>query len=88
MSTDLKNNVMGSLRTAWQSFTRIPIPALPPQVEGQTAAEIQPLDKEGRRTIIFIFMPDLQWDQKYSYMCNKHAFSKNANFNEKVISLN
>ncbi|MGH0120785.1 UNVERIFIED_CONTAM: hypothetical protein FKN15_065121 [Acipenser sinensis] len=50
MSTDLKNNVMGSLRTAWQSFTRIPIPALPPQVEGQTAAEIQPLDKEGDRT--------------------------------------
>ncbi|XP_034775761.2 phospholipase DDHD2-like isoform X2 [Acipenser ruthenus] len=49
MSTDLKNNVMGSLRTAWQSFTRIPIPALPPQVEGQTAAEIQPLDKEAER---------------------------------------
>ncbi|XP_028851871.1 phospholipase DDHD2-like isoform X2 [Denticeps clupeoides] len=29
MSADLKNNVMGSLRTAWQSFTRFPVAALP-----------------------------------------------------------
>ncbi|XP_041089548.1 phospholipase DDHD2-like isoform X2 [Polyodon spathula] len=48
MSTDLKNNVMGSLRTAWQSFTRLPIPALPPQAEGETTAEIQPLEKAER----------------------------------------
>ncbi|XP_041089551.1 phospholipase DDHD2-like isoform X4 [Polyodon spathula] len=48
MSTDLKNNVMGSLRTAWQSFTRLPIPALPPQAEGETTAEIQPLEKGDR----------------------------------------
>ncbi|XP_043968481.1 phospholipase DDHD2 isoform X1 [Gambusia affinis] len=34
MSMDLKNNVLGSLRTAWQSFTR-PVAALPPVEEGE-----------------------------------------------------
>lgn len=29
MGADLKNNVIGSLRTAWQSFARIPVAALP-----------------------------------------------------------
>uniref|UniRef100_A0A8C7ZGF2 DDHD domain containing 2 n=1 Tax=Oryzias sinensis TaxID=183150 RepID=A0A8C7ZGF2_9TELE len=29
MSMDLKNNVLGSLRTAWQSFARMPVAALP-----------------------------------------------------------
>ncbi|NWU24568.1 DDHD2 Phospholipase, partial [Dyaphorophyia castanea] len=28
MSVDLKNNLLGSLRVAWQSFTRAPLPAL------------------------------------------------------------
>uniref|UniRef100_A0A8C9WHV1 DDHD domain containing 2 n=1 Tax=Scleropages formosus TaxID=113540 RepID=A0A8C9WHV1_SCLFO len=35
MSADLKNNVLGSLRTAWQSFSRLPIAALPPVAEGE-----------------------------------------------------
>lgn len=38
MSIDLKNNVLGSLRTAWQSFARIPVAALPP-VEGESTTE-------------------------------------------------
>ncbi|XP_062371806.1 phospholipase DDHD2-like [Sardina pilchardus] len=29
MGADLRNNVLGSLRTAWQSFARIPVAALP-----------------------------------------------------------
>lgn len=29
MGADLKNNVIGSLRTAWQSFSRLPVAALP-----------------------------------------------------------
>ncbi|XP_061116244.1 LOW QUALITY PROTEIN: phospholipase DDHD2-like [Conger conger] len=37
MSTDLKNNVLGSLRTAWQSFSRLPIAALPPVGEAECA---------------------------------------------------
>ncbi|XP_029367312.1 phospholipase DDHD2 isoform X2 [Echeneis naucrates] len=37
MSMDLKNNVLGSLRTAWQSFARLPVAALPP-VEGEGEA--------------------------------------------------
>ncbi|XP_038558654.1 phospholipase DDHD2 isoform X3 [Micropterus salmoides] len=37
MSMDLKNNVLGSLRTAWQSFSRLPVAALPPVEERETA---------------------------------------------------
>ncbi|KAM3867537.1 triacylglycerol hydrolase DDHD2 [Diretmus argenteus] len=39
MSTDLKNNVLGSLRTAWQSFSRLPVAALPPVEGGETTTE-------------------------------------------------
>nr|XP_015828058.2 phospholipase DDHD2 isoform X2 [Nothobranchius furzeri] len=39
MSMDLKNNVLGSLRTAWQSFTRLPVAALPPLEEAGTTNE-------------------------------------------------
>ena len=39
MSMDLKNNVLGSLRTAWQSFTRLPAAALPQVEEGETTIE-------------------------------------------------
>ncbi|XP_069379938.1 phospholipase DDHD2 isoform X3 [Paralichthys olivaceus] len=40
MSMDLKNNVLGSLRTAWQSFSRLPAAAaLPPVEEGETTIE-------------------------------------------------
>ncbi|CAJ1068844.1 phospholipase DDHD2 isoform X3 [Xyrichtys novacula] len=39
MSMDLKNNVLGSLRTAWQSFARLPVAALPPVEEGETSME-------------------------------------------------
>ncbi|KAK5910152.1 hypothetical protein CesoFtcFv8_004014 [Champsocephalus esox] len=39
MSMDLKNNVFGSLRTAWQSFSRIPVAALPPLDEANTTIE-------------------------------------------------
>ncbi|KAM6945137.1 triacylglycerol hydrolase DDHD2 isoform 3-T5 [Lycodopsis pacificus] len=39
MSMDLKNNVLGSLRTAWQSFSRLPVAALPPVDQGDTTIE-------------------------------------------------
>ncbi|KAM8760649.1 triacylglycerol hydrolase DDHD2-like isoform 2-T3 [Acanthopagrus schlegelii] len=39
MSMDLKNNVLGSLRTAWQSFARLPVAALPPVEEGESTIE-------------------------------------------------
>lgn len=39
MSMDLKNNVLGSLRTAWQSFARLPVAALPPVEEGENTIE-------------------------------------------------
>lgn len=37
MGMDIKNNVLGSLRTAWQSFARLPVAALPP-VEAEDAS--------------------------------------------------
>uniref|UniRef100_A0A8C4RK16 DDHD domain containing 2 n=1 Tax=Erpetoichthys calabaricus TaxID=27687 RepID=A0A8C4RK16_ERPCA len=46
MSTDLKNNVLGSLRTAWQSFTRIPVPALPAVANGDTLPEAATQESE------------------------------------------
>ncbi|NXN94693.1 DDHD2 Phospholipase, partial [Rhinopomastus cyanomelas] len=40
MSVDLKNNLLGSLRVAWQSFTRGPLPAVEAaSAEGETEAE-------------------------------------------------
>uniref|UniRef100_A0A8V5H515 Uncharacterized protein n=1 Tax=Melopsittacus undulatus TaxID=13146 RepID=A0A8V5H515_MELUD len=42
MSVDLKNNLLGSLRVAWQSFTRAPLPALEaPAAEGEAEAEAE-----------------------------------------------
>ncbi|NWX93325.1 DDHD2 Phospholipase, partial [Nothoprocta pentlandii] len=42
MSVDLKNNLLGSLRVAWQSFTRAPLPAVEAaEAEGETSAEAQ-----------------------------------------------
>ncbi|NWY70935.1 DDHD2 Phospholipase, partial [Erithacus rubecula] len=45
MSVDLKNNLLGSLRVAWQSFTRAPAPALEAassEAEPEAATEKQP----------------------------------------------
>lgn len=47
MSVDLKNNLLGSLRVAWQSFTRAPLPAVEAasadaEVEAEAGAEKQP----------------------------------------------
>uniref|UniRef100_A0A3B3H5Q0 DDHD domain containing 2 n=1 Tax=Oryzias latipes TaxID=8090 RepID=A0A3B3H5Q0_ORYLA len=47
MSMDLKNNVLGSLRTAWQSFARIPVAALPSVEEGETSADANPQEAQG-----------------------------------------
>uniref|UniRef100_A0A3B4WEZ4 DDHD domain containing 2 n=1 Tax=Seriola lalandi dorsalis TaxID=1841481 RepID=A0A3B4WEZ4_SERLL len=41
MSMDLKNNVLGSLRTAWQSFSRLPVAALPPVDEREMSEEAE-----------------------------------------------
>lgn len=42
MSSDIKNNVLGSLRNAWQSFTRLQMPALPPQTDNNATTLSQP----------------------------------------------
>ncbi|NXE09310.1 DDHD2 Phospholipase, partial [Lophotis ruficrista] len=49
MSVDLKNNLLGSLRVAWQSFTRAPLPAVEAastdaevEAEAEAGAEKQP----------------------------------------------
>lgn len=39
MGMDIKNNVLGSLRTAWQSFARLPVAALPPVEAEDTSIE-------------------------------------------------
>ncbi|XP_072289819.1 triacylglycerol hydrolase DDHD2 [Eucyclogobius newberryi] len=47
MGMDIKNNVLGSLRTAWQSFARIPVAALPPVEAGGTSIEGDLRNAEG-----------------------------------------
>lgn len=49
MSMDLKNNVWGSLRTAWQSFARLPVAALPPVDEGAAAAKRDSDELQGKK---------------------------------------
>uniref|UniRef100_A0A8C3JQ22 DDHD domain containing 2 n=1 Tax=Calidris pygmaea TaxID=425635 RepID=A0A8C3JQ22_9CHAR len=44
MSVDLKNNLLGSLRVAWQSFTRAPLPAVEgasTEAEGEAEAGVE-----------------------------------------------
>lgn len=55
---DLKNNVLGSLRTAWQSFTRLPVAALPPVEEGGTTKETNAQNQEaqGRKGLFFLYL--------------------------------
>lgn len=55
MSMDLKNNVLGSLRTAWQSFARLPA-ALPSVEEGETATEQNHREAQGTETLLFDFV--------------------------------
>ncbi|NWX50622.1 DDHD2 Phospholipase, partial [Steatornis caripensis] len=50
MSVDLKNNLLGSLRVAWQSFTRAPLPAVEAastdaEAEAEATTEKQPETK-------------------------------------------
>lgn len=49
MGMDLKNNVWGSLRTAWQSFARLPVAALPPVDEGETATRSDTGEPQGKK---------------------------------------
>lgn len=53
MGMDLKNNVLGSLRTAWQSFSRLPVAALPPVDEGETTTEKSPQETQGIKGCFF-----------------------------------
>uniref|UniRef100_A0A8C5HI41 DDHD domain-containing protein n=1 Tax=Gouania willdenowi TaxID=441366 RepID=A0A8C5HI41_GOUWI len=48
MSIDLKNNVLGSLRTAWQSIAKLPVAALPSLEEGESTLKtnLQPMHAE------------------------------------------
>lgn len=55
MSMDLKNNVLGSLRTAWQSFARIPVAALPPVEEGEACADANSQEAQGKEGFVFFF---------------------------------
>lgn len=54
MSMDLKNNVLGSLRIAWQSFSRLPVTALPPVEEGETTTQNNLEETQGERITLNI----------------------------------
>lgn len=59
---DLKNNVLGSLRTAWQSFTRLPVAALPPVEEAETTNKSKKRDQEAQgRKGILLYLSVYSW---------------------------
>lgn len=67
MSMDLKNNVLGSLRTAWQSFSRLPVAALPPVEAGETTIERDLQEPQSRKNFFF-FLPLCIWGC-FLYVC-------------------
>ena len=52
---DLRNNVWGSLRTAWQAFARPQVAALPPVEEGETTIERSHQDTQGRKALLLAY---------------------------------
>uniref|UniRef100_A0AAQ5ZMC0 DDHD domain containing 2 n=1 Tax=Amphiprion ocellaris TaxID=80972 RepID=A0AAQ5ZMC0_AMPOC len=79
MSMDLKNNVLGSLRTAWQSFARLPVAALPPEAESSVSAEQteQPEIKmgmlnEGRRIDYVLQEKPIESFNEYLFAIQSH----------------
>lgn len=52
---DLKNNVWGSLRTAWQAFARPQVAALPPVEEGETTIERSLQETQGRTALLLAY---------------------------------
>lgn len=56
MSMDLKNNVLGSLRTAWQSLARLPVAALPPVEEGESSVEGNLQETHGKPSYSWTFV--------------------------------
>ena len=69
MSMDLKNNVLGSLRTAWQSFARLPVTALPPVEEGQTSDETNPQETQGERAHLLLLVDGVIFLSVCVYQC-------------------
>ncbi|KAK0142060.1 Phospholipase DDHD2 [Merluccius polli] len=65
MSADLKNNVLGSLRTAWQSFSRPTVAALPaPEDGGEATMEKEIPETQGtvgEETKLDLWSKILEW---------------------------
>uniref|UniRef100_A0A8C4HSC9 Phospholipase DDHD2 n=1 Tax=Dicentrarchus labrax TaxID=13489 RepID=A0A8C4HSC9_DICLA len=78
MSMDLKNNVLGSLRTAWQSFARLPVAALPPVDEGETTKETNLQDTQvgmlngGRRIDYVLQEKPIESFNEYLFAIQSH----------------
>ncbi|KAL8173887.1 UNVERIFIED_CONTAM: Phospholipase ddhd2, partial [Gekko kuhli] len=50
MSTDIKNNLLGSLRIAWQSFTRVSLPAVEAGATGDAEQEVETESSSEKQT--------------------------------------
>uniref|UniRef100_A0A7N8YKE6 DDHD domain containing 2 n=1 Tax=Mastacembelus armatus TaxID=205130 RepID=A0A7N8YKE6_9TELE len=84
MSMDLKNNVLGSLRTAWQSFARLPVAALPPVEEGGAAMERKLEEPQGRKKQAEIKVGMLNGGRRIDYVLQEKPIES---FNEYLFAI-
>uniref|UniRef100_A0A3Q0SP45 DDHD domain containing 2 n=1 Tax=Amphilophus citrinellus TaxID=61819 RepID=A0A3Q0SP45_AMPCI len=84
MSMDLKNNVLGSLRTAWQSFARLPVAALPPGEEGETTTETESAESAEERDHHEIKMGMLNGGRRIDYVLQEKPIES---FNEYLFAI-
>ncbi|XP_069474041.1 phospholipase DDHD2 isoform X2 [Ambystoma mexicanum] len=96
MSTDFKNNVLGSLRTAWQSFTKPPASAQAPQIEGPEAdtgsdqqqnspeVKVEPVSSPVKEDTPEINVGMLNAGQRFDYVLQEKPIES---FNEYLFAL-
>ncbi|NXD16588.1 DDHD2 Phospholipase, partial [Nothocercus nigrocapillus] len=93
MSVDLKNNLLGSLRVAWQSFTRAPLPAVEaadadadaePSAEKQTETKAEEAPEAAKEEASAINVGMLNGGHRIDYVLQEKPIES---FNEYLFAL-
>ncbi|NXA55571.1 DDHD2 Phospholipase, partial [Nothocercus julius] len=89
MSVDLKNNLLGSLRVAWQSFTRAPLPAVEaadaePSAEKQTETKPEEAPEAAKEEASTINVGMLNGGHRIDYVLQEKPIES---FNEYLFAL-
>uniref|UniRef100_A0A8D0F879 DDHD domain-containing protein n=1 Tax=Strix occidentalis caurina TaxID=311401 RepID=A0A8D0F879_STROC len=91
MSVDLKNNLLGSLRVAWQSFTRAPLPAVEAagtdaEMEAESPEDTKPEETPaaGKEEAALINVGRLNGGRRIDYVLQEKPIES---FNEYLFAL-